>query len=146
MGLFSLLSGPIKDVFGSVGSIVDNLHTSTEEKLAAKAKLLEIEAGLTTHVLEYESTLAKEQAANIRAEATSQSWLARNWRPITMLVFVYIIAHNHIIAPIIGLPSLEIVPDMWSLIKIGLGGYVIGRSAEKIVPATMGAMRQREET
>ncbi|MCS7280543.1 MAG: hypothetical protein NZ583_02795 [Desulfobacterota bacterium] len=36
-------------------------------------------------------------------------------------------------APLFRLPSLEIPPDMWTLLEIGIGGYVVGRSAEKIV-------------
>ena len=57
-----------------------------------------------------------------------------------MLVFVVIIANNYIIYPYLSLfwpeaPTLEIPPDMWGLLKIGLGGYVVGRSAEKAVTA-----------
>lgn len=67
------------------------------------------------------------------SEADGHNWLKRNWRPITMLVFVYIIAHNYIFAPVFGIQSLPIPPDMWRLLEIGIGGYVVGRSAEKIV-------------
>lgn len=136
----------IGNILNPIRGIIDDVTTSEEEKLSMKAALMTIEAELSGKMLDYESALASEQAKNIRAEAGSQSWIARNWRPITMLVFVYIIAHNYIIAPIFGLVALEIVPDMWSLLKIGLGGYVVGRSAEKIVPAAFGAARQREET
>lgn len=72
----------------------------------------------------------------IVAEAKSEHWIAATWRPITMLTFVLIIANNYIIAPYMGAMfgtsvSLAIPPDMWDLLKIGLGGYVMGRSAEK---------------
>jgi len=51
-------------------------------------------------------------------------------------VFVFIIANNYIIYPYLSLffskaPILKIPPDMWELLKIGLGGYVVGRSVEK---------------
>ena len=74
----------------------------------------------------------------IVAEAKSEHWLAATWRPITMLTFVLIIANNYIIAPYTGAlfgvsVALEIPPDMWDLLKLGLGGYVLGRSAEKAV-------------
>ena len=57
-----------------------------------------------------------------------------------MLTFVAIIANNYILYPYISLfwnaaPILEIPPDMWGLLKIGLGGYVVGRSAEKVAKA-----------
>ena len=81
--------------------------------------------------------LTELQASVIIAEMKSGTWLAQNWRPITMLTFVAIIANNYILYPYISLfwasaPMLEIPPDMWGLLKIDIGGYVIGRSAESI--------------
>ena len=71
------------------------------------------------------------------AEARSEHWLTSAWRPITMLVFVAIVANNYILAPYVDLffgtgLELEVPAPMWDLIKIGLGGYVVGRSAEKV--------------
>lgn len=79
----------------------------------------------------------EQQAGIIMAEANSKNWLTSSWRPITMLTFVVIIANNYILYPYLSLfwpeaPTLEIPPDMWALLKIGLGGYVVGRSGEKI--------------
>jgi hypothetical protein len=59
---------------------------------------------------------------------------------MTMLVFVFIVANNYILAPYLQAMfgwsvSLQTPPDLWALIKIGLGGYVVGRSAEKCVSA-----------
>ena len=72
----------------------------------------------------------------ITAEANSQSWLARNWRPMVMIMFASIIANNYILYPymqaIFGWGvELETPPDLWALMKIGLGGYIVGRSAEQ---------------
>ena len=79
----------------------------------------------------------------ITAEAKSEHWLAATWRPITMLTFVAIIANNYILSPYLAAMfgwsvSLEIPPDMWDLLKIGLGGYVAGRSVEKAAKAWKG--------
>jgi len=75
----------------------------------------------------------------IVAEAKSEHWLAATWRPIIMLIFGVIIAHNYILAPYLQLFGVSVVldlpPDMWDLVKIGLGGYVVGRSGEKMVKA-----------
>jgi len=73
----------------------------------------------------------------IEAEAKSSHWIVASWRPITMLTFVAIIANNYLLYPYISLfwdaaPLLDVPPDLWDLIKIGLGGYVVGRSAEKV--------------
>ena len=74
----------------------------------------------------------------IQEEAKSEHWLVAAWRPITMLTFVAIIANNYILYPYLSLfwtnaPVLALPEQMWSLLQIGLGGYVVGRSAEKIV-------------
>ena len=121
----------IATIIDKVSSIID--QTVEDKDLANKIKA-EIKLNLLTK--EYE-ILQKEIEAKrdiIVAEATGQSWIQRNWRPITMLVFVYIIAHNFIISPLLSLEQLPIPPDMWELLKLGMGGYIIGRSAEKIVP------------
>jgi len=139
--LADLLAGLIKPVTG----LIDELTTSEEEKLRAKATLLAIQADLAAKLAEYERDVVREASATIRAEAQSASWLARNWRPLTMLLFAYVIAHNYVLVPIFSLPSTLIVPDMWELLKIGMGGYVIGRSLEKVVPATVAALKAREQ-
>ena len=79
-------------------------------------------------------------AGIITAEAKSEHFLVAAWRPITMLVFVFIIANNYIIYPYLSLfwgnaPSLTIPPDMWDLLKLGIGGYTVGRTLEKSVKA-----------
>ena len=75
----------------------------------------------------------------IIAEAKGQSWLQRNWRPLLMAMFGVIIANNYIMFPYIELllgkqyaVKLAIPENMWSLLKLGVSGYILGRSAEKI--------------
>lgn len=48
-----------------------------------------------------------------------------------MCLFGLIIANNYLIVPLLGTPMADIPPDMWELLKLGVGGYVIGRSVEK---------------
>ncbi len=78
-------------------------------------------------------------ASNIvMAEAQGESWLQRNWRPLTMLMFVFIIFNNYILGaylPLLHIPfaMIPLPPDMWTLLEIGLGGYVVGRSVEKSI-------------
>ncbi|MGE5625956.1 MAG: 3TM-type holin [Bacillota bacterium] len=107
-----------------------------DQDLSARLK-----ASIQTAVLSADAEALQAQAGIVTAEAKGESWLQRNWRPMTMLVFVVIVANNYIIAPYLGLfaPSYKLLldtpPDLWALIKIGLGGYVVGRSAEKCVAA-----------
>ena len=122
-----LLNFELKDV----GSIFTSLREAiTGDKIQDPQKILE-------DITKLESTFLQAQSKIITAEASSEHWLVAAWRPITMLVFVFIIANNYILVPYINMflendiKPLELTEQMWELLKIGLGGYVVGRSAEK---------------
>jgi hypothetical protein len=131
-GLLKILGSPLTELVKGVGGVIDSVTTTKEEKLSAQAKLLELQSAFTVRLTELDTQFAAEQAKVIIAEATSESWLTRSWRPILMLTFTYIIAHNYVIAPLFGVESVLIVPDMWALLKLGMGGYIGGRSAEYV--------------
>lgn len=124
--LIASLGGKLVDsIFGTIDEIVEDKDLANKLKHILKEKVLDL--------LKTEIEAARDV---IMAEVNSDSYLAKNWRPITMLVFVTIIANNYIIYPYLQLffntgRMLEIPPDMWGLLKIGLGGYVVGRSVEK---------------
>ena len=104
--------------------------------IADKDLKTKLESAIKEKMLEHEVQFVSYQRDIITAEAKSQSSLARNWRPITMLVFVLIILNNYLIYPYIQLfggtaVQLPIPPDMWDLLKLGIGGYIAGRSVEK---------------
>ena len=104
--------------------------------IADKDLQAKLESAIKQKMLEHEVQFVSYQRDIITAEAKSQSSLARNWRPITMLVFVLIILNNYLIYPYIQLfggtaVQLPIPPDMWDLLKLGIGGYIAGRSVEK---------------
>ena len=110
----------IKDLLGGL----DKLFTSKEEKIKAESIIKEI-------ILQKKLELQQMQTDIILAEAKG-NWLQRSWRPILMLSFGFIVIYVKFLAPIFGftIPILEI--EFWELLKIGIGGYVVGRSAEKI--------------
>ena len=127
---------PLAPVFSFGETLIDKLFPDKGEAERAKNKLREMQQ---TGELE----TMKVGAGIITAEAKSDSWLASNWRPLTMLVFVAIIANNYLLYPYLSLfwdeaPKLEVPPNMWDLLKLGLGGYVVGRSAEKVAKAIKG--------
>lgn len=140
MGLFNFLKNPIGDLIEKVGGVVDRFVTTGDDKLKAQFELVKLERDFQMQVMQLDQKWAETQADVIKSEATSQSWLARNWRPILMLVFTYIVAHNYVFAPVLGafttkVAAVPLPPEMWDLLKIGMGGYIVGRSAEKIAPA-----------
>jgi hypothetical protein len=131
-GLLKILGGPITELVKGIGGVIDSVTTTSEEKMVAQAKLFELQSAFTVKLTELDTQFAAEQAKVVIAEAQSESWLTRNWRPILMLTFTYIIAHNFVLAPLFSFASLEIPAQMWELLKLGIGGYIGGRSAEYI--------------
>ena len=134
MGSFlSLLSSPVSNLVTAIGGIIDKFVASPEEKYAAQKAVLEIQTNFQLALVKADSDFAAQQASVVTAEVKSTSWMARNWRPILMLSFTYIIVHNYVLAPMFSLAYLPIPDQLWELLKIGMGGYIFGRSAEKIV-------------
>ena len=121
-------------IIGKAGDIID--QAVTDKDLANQLKAdLNREAMNMDHAEVMEEI--KAQAQIITAEIQSQSWLAANWRPILMLTIVAIIANNYIIYPYLSMFTdkaviLELPQDLYDLMKIGVGGYIVGRSAEKV--------------
>jgi len=112
--------------------IIDQLVEDKDQaaKLKAEFQLQAMQADYSAINAEIQA-----QAQIVAAEAQGQSWLQRNWRPVLMLVIVAIVANNYIIYPYLELfgvkaTPLELPERMWSLMQIGVGGYVVGRSAE----------------
>jgi hypothetical protein len=145
MGFLNIITGPITGLVKAVGGLIDGVTTTSEEKLTLQAKLNEIQNAFVLQLAALDTQFATEQAKVVMAEANSGSYLARNWRPILMLVFTAIIAHNYVIAPMFSLSSFPIPDQMWELLKIGMGGYIFGRSVEKTVPMVTGNRSSEEE-
>lgn len=123
------MSFPIAAAIPLIGKALDKIFPDKQEAEKHKIKLM---------TLMQDGELREIEASMrvVEAEAKSESFLTSNWRPITMLVFVLIIANNYILYPYLSLfwhsaPNLNLPPDMWELLKIGLGGYVVSRGVEK---------------
>jgi len=128
MGFLSKIFGKsAKGILSEGGKIIDNLTSSDEEKLKAKNELSNI-------VLTALNEAQNAQKEIIVAEAKG-NWLQRSWRPIVMLAFAFIVVYTYFIQPAF-LPGDEnkvnIPSGFWYLLELGIGGYVVGRSAEKI--------------
>jgi len=111
-------------VVKEVGKVVDNLFTSEEERLKAKNEIIKV-------LQEQQLELQKLQTEIIVAEAKG-NWLQRSWRPILMLAFGFIVIYVKFVAPLFNLPIPPLENEFWNLLELGIGGYVIGRSVEKV--------------
>jgi len=132
-------------VFDAIGSIlkpvtnlIDDIVTSDEERGQLKNELKRIELESSQMIIEYEKKLIDAQSKIVLGEVQGESWLQRNWRPLLMLTFIAIVANNYILAPYLqaafGWAVVLDLPDkIWTAITVGMGGYIMGRSGEKIV-------------
>ena len=131
----------IGQIFKPAMEAIDAVHTSTEEKLEKKAQLLAIQVGFLEQGLQYEQAQLQAKADIIMAEAKSDSFIARNWRPITMLTFLALVVLDSF-----GWLANPLASEAWTLLQIGLGGYVVGRSAEKVGVPLIKALKDKEKT
>jgi len=124
---------PIVSTIPIIGKLLDGAFNVIDQVVPDKDLAARLKSKLKSQDYSLLKTEIQNQANIVLAEVQGKSWLQRNWRPGLMVLFGYIIANNYIIAPMFGLTVLPIPPDMWQLLKIGIGGYTIGRSAEKVV-------------
>ncbi|MEM7507650.1 MAG: 3TM-type holin [Pseudomonadota bacterium] len=123
----------IKPITDMLGKVIDGVIPDQNEAARIKAKIL-------AELMAHEGAELEAKMKIVLAEAQGESWLQRNWRPVLMLTIVAIVANNYLFAPYLaamGLVSIQLdLPDrLWDLMTLGVGGYVVGRSAEKTVKA-----------
>jgi hypothetical protein len=81
------------------------------------------------------------QAGIVQAEAASEHWLAACWRPILMLTFGGLIVARWLGWSAPNISEAEVL-KLWDIVQLGLGGYVVGRSVEKIAPSIADAIKR----
>lgn len=123
MGLSDIFAGVLKPVT----DVIEHVTMSGEDK--AKLQIAQLQAAnfAAQTAADYEKQLLAGQQAVVQAEASSSNWLAASWRPITMLTFLALVVCDSF-----GWLPNKLAPQAWTLLQLGLGGYTIGRSVEKI--------------
>ena len=134
----SLLGGPAGGAVG--GLIASALGVDNDPDEVAKAIRTDPAAALKLKQVEMqlEQTRLEVRGQVIQAEARGESWLQRNWRPLIMMFFAVLIG-GHWFGYTPENLSEDAVLSLFGLIKLGLGGYVLGRSAEKITKELSGS-------
>lgn len=122
---------PAGGILGVIGDIISKVANTPQDADTMNAKVKELaEQGKLEEL--------KRIADIVQAEVKSENWLQRSWRPILMLVIILIVANTFLIIPILNLflttKLIVVLPDaFYDLLAIGLGGYILSRSAEKIM-------------
>ena len=119
--------GPVIGVFGKV------LDKVLPDKMSDLEKA-EIMAKMEVAAQQADWSIIQRQADVIMSEATGESFLQRNWRPIVMLWFAGLVGAHWLGFTPENL-SEDQVGNLMEIVKIGIGGYVVGRSAEKVAKA-----------
>jgi hypothetical protein len=125
--LTKLFSGGAADLVKGIGGVVDNLHTSKEEKLAAEAKIKDL-------VMGYEAEMQKQVTERWKMDMASDSWLSKNIRP---LVLIFLVVSTVLLVFIdAGVIAFEVKASWVDLLQLVLitviGAYFGGRSLEKV--------------
>jgi len=124
--LTQIFSSGATELIKGVGGVIDNLHTSGEEKLAAEQKIKEL-------IASYEVQMEKEISSRWNADMKSDSWLSKNVRP---LVLVFLVVSTVLMIFIdAGVISFNVEAKWTDLLQLVLitviGAYFGGRSLEK---------------
>ena len=125
--LGGLFSGGAADLVKGVGGVIDNLHTSKEEKLEAERKVKEL-------ISSYEIEMEKNITERWKMDMQSDSWLSKNIRP---LVLIFLVVSTVMLVFIdAGVISFEVKASWVDLLQLVLitviGAYFGGRSLEKV--------------
>ena len=125
--LGKLFSGGAADLVKSVGGVIDDLHTSEEERLAAEQKIKEI-------IANYEVEMEKNITSRWEADLKSDSWLSKNVRPMVLIfLIVCTMLLIFIDAGALKFNVKDSYIDLLQLVLITvIGAYFGGRSLEKV--------------
>ena len=124
--LTKIFSSGATELVKGVGGIIDNLHTSKEEKLAAEQKIKKL-------VANYEVEMEKQISDRWKADMNSDSWLSKNVRP---MVLIFLVVSTVLMIFIdAGTINFKVEPKWTDLLQLVLitviGAYFGGRSLEK---------------
>jgi len=123
----SILGGLVSKVLPAATNLIDEMHTSGEEKLAAKQKLEEL-------LVSAEQSAQKEVSARWEADLKSGNWLAANIRPMTLIFLTAVFSLLSVTDGNIGEFTIgaAYIPVFQTLLLAVYSSYFVGRSIEKV--------------
>lgn len=124
-------------LLGAIGPIAKLIAKTVDKAVPDKDLKEKLKHQINAQLLTSGTEEMKAASKIILAEAQSGSWLTSSWRPALMWICIIVIFNNFILMPFINIIFgtsliLEIPDPMWNLLTIGVGGYIAGRSGEKI--------------
>lgn len=139
MGLLNI-NNPLGSIIDLVKDGLDKWGPADKTVVAqAKAQLDQLKEADAAKQLDRDLQVELAGMSNVQAEAKGDSWLQRNWRPITALTFVVLVVAYWFGFTAPNLPAAS-VQELFELVKLCLGGYTLGRTAEKLGPSIVQAI------
>ena len=113
----------IGSIGGKVLDIVDNVVEDKDEANRLKFKI-------QRQLIENKSSELEAAAKIVLAEAQGD-WLQRNLRPLLMVTFAGLVVAQWFGFTAPDIPE-SVQNSLLNIVMVGVGGYVVGRSGEKI--------------
>jgi Holin of 3TMs, for gene-transfer release len=133
----------IKDTVEGIGNAIDKIDNS-DEKMELQLQYKKMLADLESKAQDLDIAQENNRSSNVQAEIKGESWLQRNWRPLLMIVFVYIIFNNYVLVSYFNIPNVKLDENVWNLITIGLTGYGAERGIRKtVVPILESVLKKK---
>ena len=123
-------------VLQAIAPLAKILFNTVDKAVADKDLAAKLKADLQTQMLQSHTQELQAAAKIVEAEAKA-GWFSASWRPLLMYVLIFILIWNYVLGPVIlfffkASITITLPGDVWTLLQIGLGGYVVGRSAESV--------------
>jgi hypothetical protein len=123
-------------MLNAIAPLAKILFNTIEKSVPDKDLQAKLKADLQTQLLQSNTAELTAAARIVEAEAKA-GWFASSWRPLLMYVLIFILIWNYVLGPVIlfffkASITITLPGDVWILLQIGLGGYVVGRSAESV--------------
>ena len=124
-------------MIGLISALAPIVGDIVKEAIPDPDKKAEAENKVRLALLENTKQIEASASQIILAEAKSESWIASSWRPILMFNITLIVSVNYLIFPLIEVATgsklmIPLPDELWTLLTVGVGGYVVGRSGEKV--------------
>tara|TARA_Y100001937_G_scaffold121881_1_gene181357 strand:- start:119 stop:505 length:387 start_codon:yes stop_codon:yes gene_type:complete len=118
-------------VLGAVAPMVKTLFSTIDKTIDNKAEAEKIKQNIQQQLLSGQLKELEAQAQIITAEAKG-GWLQRNWRPLLMLTFAGLVVAHWFGFTAPNIPE-SVQNSLLNIVLVGMGGYIVGRSGEKIM-------------
>ena len=123
-------------MLNAIAPLAKILFNTIEKSVPDKDLQAKLKADLQTQLLQSNTAELQAAAKIVEAEAKA-GWFSASWRPLLMYVLIFILIWNYVLGPVIlfffkASITITLPGDVWTLLQIGLGGYVVGRSAESV--------------